>query len=263
MQEFGGQHEPGIEQQEESPHKTDVRFEQKEIKEDEPLTVEKAVKLFFLSYRFSQGFPTLQRMMFEYIKKRHPGWKIGEKLRGEIFERSLETFSNYMKAVAGRAHTEKAASGKALSEAMINNDLEQNLRWMAEAFYLRAKDIDKSSTLQFIARQIVERDVQFLSREKGRPRAQGAQGKSVHEDPFLSQVCYYGIEGHGTGSPEFDLIFQDVVEYLRAQKETEKKEGYLTDQNFLGKLDFVIAKYNAMHPGVEVSLGLPSEKEAG
>lgn len=63
-----------MEEREES--KVEVGLEQKEMELEEPLTPEKAVKLLFLSFRFSQGLDMLQEKIFEYLKTCHPTWSI-------------------------------------------------------------------------------------------------------------------------------------------------------------------------------------------
>jgi len=256
-----GQFEPGLSQEskEISPESVEESKPEKG-EEDEPLTAEKASKLLFLSYRFSQGLPSLQKNIFRYIKVCHPEWRIDDALKEQIYERSEKIFIDYMKIAKGKGHASVAAGGADIDEEVIKKDLSRELNEMSHIFSKGAEDVDetlKHRVREDIAIGLITRDYEFLSREKGRPRSSDEQqGKGVHADPFLSHLCYYGIEGHKTGSEEYDQMFSDVIGYIRTVKATQRGEieSLPLLERELPKLDEVIERYNETHPETEVSL---------
>lgn len=159
--------------------------------------------------------------------------------------------------MSGKAHKAEA------NEESIKSNLSVELNKMTRVFSKNSKEIDKFLVIGDIARLAIQRDYYYLISKRSRPRMGGAERKSVHEDQFLSHLCYYGLAGHKTGAPEYDQMFQEVIEYLKTSRAVQrgvwKKRAPLLflgkdSRENLSKLAKVIKKYNKTHFEEEVSL---------
>ncbi len=121
--------------------------------------------------------------------------------------------------------------------------------------YIDVKDPDKwkeitENIVPELTRKILSRD-QYYYDLGGRPMrsvANNADTPKPLEDKFLSHFCYYGLQGHPTGSAEFDKLFQEVRNYaLGVLQEEEQKPADIHDS-----INQVITNYNIHHPNNEI-----------
>lgn len=256
---------------ESSPQESGQQIEADAEKQDEPLTAEKATKLFFLSYRFSQGDIISQKSIFRYLKATHPAWHIDNTLRDELEKKAKPIFIKYLRS-AERAPRHVQASGEPLEEENIEKSVENESAMMQHVFSgeeegeateftadEKSAEQIKKKAIREVATNIILRDWKYLEKNKGRsrPHTSDAQGRETTPlyDPFLSHLCYYGIEGRSAGMPEYDAMFQDVVTYLKGEFKDDPDKSL---KDIKEKLDFVITAYNekskSKAPGTYVSL---------
>ena len=195
-----------------------------ETKESEPLTPDKATKLLFLSFRFSQGDAQLQQMLFFWLHSMHPDWRIDAGLLGAAGEKSVSLFEKFFQFGGDNA---SQLSKNLYHQGVYKNEIKENvqdfLSILKEILNGEKKDMftagGEVKTLQDInlveeiAYFIAARDEKYIA--KGRPRTGGESGhKTAIQDPFLSHIRYYALEGHSTGSEEFDALFAEIKKFV-------------------------------------------------
>lgn len=193
-------------------------MDDKEIKPDlseaepKPLTAEYAARLFFWSFRISQGNQELQEEIFVYLHHLRPHWRIDDPIKEEfkrIAEAQVTKFLNTTK-------------GEATLHMVFDNPVSETLNdglfmWHLMIGILNEEDEPANVKLSDITDGILDKDLQYLI-ERGRPRSTSEETPAIpsslpSRDPFLSHFYYYGLEQHRTGLPEYDQLFRDVVNY--------------------------------------------------
>jgi hypothetical protein len=93
-----------------------------------------------------------------------------------------------------------------------------------------------------LAEQVIMRDYEY---RKGRPRQEHRSGQhfQADADAYLSFFCYYGLEGHHTGLPEFNRMYRAMVVELE-----QSLEALTLDRQTARCLTGVIACYQDRHP---------------
>jgi len=235
---------------------------QQEEQEQEPLGAKHGAKLLFLSFRFSQGSPDLQDIIFMYLHTIKPHWKIGgRELKDEIFQAvrspiynflltgateqdsSLYTRDTYHKKTTNKQEEITKEKWKEGADETIQRELTA----MQDIFGGDRKTPEKSFLLTNLAGTIIKREHKYLAGE-GRPRGeQEPIRRTAATDPFLSQLCWYGFLGHSTGTEEYDRMFQDVALHIRVNK----NELYPTEEQNLAT---VIRVWNEHHPENQVNI---------
>jgi hypothetical protein len=222
---------------------------EKEKEEQVFFTKEKAKKLLFLSFRFSQGSSPLQQLLFLWLHQRYPEWRIDEETAKQIEKESSHVFKKFLNGNNSPIHHTSAT----------NEDIEDSLR--VQINYMR--DILEGKTLEEIMEEtiknpipditykIIYRDNLYYDRG-GRPGRRGTSednSPTPLEDKYLSHFCYYGLQGHPTGSKEFDQLFKEVRDYAITVVQEENMNIDLFDA-----INQVIRNYNIYHPDNRVSI---------
>lgn len=219
-----------------------------EDKEDvEYIDNEKAKKLLFLSYRFSQGKSELQYNIFEYLHDIRPRWRIGEKELPELQKALEETIQKYFgKSKDILLHP----SSPMRDTVVIQESIKTEVKEFAEILNDKKEKINREEILSRIITRMIQGDSIFLSQKEGRERrATEGRKKSEHTDPWLSHLVYYGIQGHETGAEEYNQMFRDVRERIMPILLGEVSK--YTNEKDLFK---IVEKYKEKHPEEKLSL---------
>lgn len=181
------------------------------LKQKDPLTTDNAKQLFIQSFRFSQGDESLQVLLFQYLHIEHPLWKIRPRLRREVFEASKPAIERF---VHNRSTHRYAEEGFAAEKSISDLDILEPLNLMriifSESYYKNLLDeetlrtvfndhyymTDLLNPLPVIAKLIKEKDEIF--RQRGRS---------------IGHFNHYSVEGHSTGTEDFDQMFKRLRDY--------------------------------------------------
>ncbi|OGN07389.1 MAG: hypothetical protein A3B86_01410 [Candidatus Yanofskybacteria bacterium RIFCSPHIGHO2_02_FULL_38_22b] len=196
-------------------------------------------KLFFLSYKFSQGNGIDQKYIFQYIKTKHPDWKLTkdmEKVLTASLVRSVEYFT----------------SNKQLHQQEMSGERDIHASLESEVFnfaHQLEKEPESKNLIKILVESVVGSDYKFLISKGGRPRSESDRPTST-SDSFLSHLIYYGFLGHKTGAEEYDDMFREITDHIRA--------GNLSGED-LNRLKEIVFVWNEKHPDQKIDL----EKELG
>lgn len=236
--------------------------EEERGKEYERLTSQKAEKLLFLSYRFSQGSITLQSHLFYWLHFANPEWRID----AEMQEHITKQFGAHAKKFLGKsADLEKKTSprfhsARNVEEIEASAQLEIRLMQdffdgnMSDSFDVHART--KEEVVAEIAKRVIDKDFEYLKNIEGRPRSHEGEHINAVGDPFLSHFVYYGFQGHSTGMKEYDDLFAEIAAYVRENI----KNGAWTAENYPELFD-VMRIYNEKHPEGTVSMDVLTRTE--
>ena len=190
-----------------------------EVAQKTDIPLDKAKRLFFKSFRFSQGFPALQHTIFDYFHLIRPEWQMSDWIREQVDVEVREPIYRFLTAKTAIHPKEKdLISGlpldlskdldKAYFDFNFNENIDRGLKGMQRTFNGLGFPVE----LWMLTLFVVQRDFKFLYSWNGRPRdLDGKSGTySPSADPMLSHICYYGFEGNSTGEDEFDQMFKDL-----------------------------------------------------
>ncbi len=241
------------------------------------LSIQYATKLLFSSFRFSQGYPDLQDLFFQYIHQLHPEWKIDETFAAELFESSKKVLINFLNPGEQDSsttltkkislHNPDPDTEMPFSVETIENDTQMEIKNMMAYFNGETPDTEEdtdkqlepnvpSQVLSKIAVYLIERDEQFATGYSERIRknmeTDGTERYSPYKDPHLSYLCYFGLEGHSTGIAEYDHMFRSLREYL-LQSPYEEMGGILYERDSKQRISESLRK-RTLESGVEGSI---------
>lgn len=215
--------------------------------EEEVLTVEKAEKLLFLSFRFSQGDPQLQMYFFSWLQRMHPDWKIDEPMQAAINKHAKPHFEKFLqsKEIKPNPLHKKITEVETPLEletnqmrVIFNQDINKLLSQEREMLeYVTSYNV----LIKRIAQEIAARDKAYLLSQGGRERPLNVR-PTVANDSWLSHLCYYALAGHSTGSEEYDQLFREIKNHVDGELTTERGEKFIE----------VIKAYNEKHPNAEI-----------
>lgn len=239
-----------------------------EQEDNEELMPERAFQIFFLSFRFSQGSNSLQQHIWSYLHATNPQWRITEEMEQFMKEKSPPVFEKFLWGKE-MLHPTLSRSTLQWGESWSGLIGERSPKELDFKSFLRGKieemrdifntDVNltkqsKKKLVELILEGIIKRDHKFLDRHRrdsvGRPRSRNTENYTIQTDPFLSHICYYAVEQHSTGSPEYDQMFQDVRSALRSV--VRLKKHFLGDdklvESFKWDLAHTIHIYQTHHP---------------
>lgn len=236
---------------------------------NEKLMPERALQIFFLSYRFSQGSNSLQQHIYSYLHAKNPKWRITDGMEQFMKEKAPPIFGKFL---WGKEALHPPLSRSTLTwaegqwrgligegsprEIDLKSNLSGKIEEMRDVFNT---DVSLTKRLKHevvgrIVEGIVKKDYRFLDRHSrdggGRPRSRKTEDYTPQADPFLSHICYYGLEQHSTGSPEYDQMFQDIRSSLHSAVGWEKhflRKDKLVE-GFKWDLARIIHIYQTHHP---------------
>lgn len=242
-----------------------------EQKERVPLTAEYGAKIFFLSYRFSQGNSALQRYVFDFFHLLRPYWRITDALKKEISQIVKPQIENFLgvgkKYAQGVSQSPKGTYHPEIGNAQftgykIDDAVYLELGEMEKSFNGRKKYF-RQRTIKELAEGISILEHNWLVVKGGRPRKPAQSQKvTTATDPFFSQLCYYGFLGHSTGVKEYDEMFREVATYIRSALVPPRVFSWPRKPAFaqFGRLSDVVRVYNEHHPDSKVSIEINTSK---
>jgi hypothetical protein len=219
------------------------------------LTPEKAHHLLFRSFRFSQGDIELQHEIFKWIHENYPGYVFNAEVRDKASELLLESAGRFLSA--GRKNGEQVLHNQDLSIG-LNEQVTEQVDSMYRAFnpeeFQDEDEFDNDRpTIETIANSVLAKDYEYLIVKHGRPRSEKI-GQGLDSDPYLSHICKYGFEHHGTGMEEYNKMFSEIITYIRnCLNDGTDDPGQVT---MLKMLNYVIKEYESTHSDVMVPLSL-------
>lgn len=175
------------------------------VEVERPYTPEEVAKLFVGSFRFSQGEPGIQQLLFDYLCQEY-----GDKLSPELLTEGTQTAAPRIEKLvtSGISHDVR---GKDKVRETIADERNNWLTTLDNHSQGKGTEFDPQGALK----QILARETRFLGRKKGRPRPEGAlTGQSGPRDRFTSQLVYYGLMGKDTDMPEFNRLFAMLLAEL-------------------------------------------------
>ena len=212
-----------------------------------------AAQLLYLSFRFSQGSPFLQKKLFEFAVCQYPHWK-----PCEFPDRVTDIASHRAWLLIKKKirHTLNAQSGGALDAEAVRSQMD-----------LRRKDFDRVlSNVEFkrelenlkhlvstITASIVKSDYsQLCEKDFVRPRNfADHRHLSPKDDPNGSHICDYALRGEETGLGIYNDLFQRVrtclFDLMHPSGDYPKMDNFT-----LLRLGRVIEVYRKRHEGVEI-----------
>lgn len=236
------------ETQGETPEITSPGLSKESEQQEEPLTVEYASKLLFLSYRFSQGKTELQKKIFQYIHLLHPDWRINNDTYRKTREKVEPVIKKFILEKRGQYYIRS-------TESEIEASIESELQEMRFSFAGETVE-DRKKIVETLALTILDRDRRYLiilplidPKLSGRPRENNQEKVTSAIDPYLSQLCYYGFLDHKTGTEEYDLMFQEISDYFQKSFQANLL-SHDTRLNFLE----VVANHNQHHLNEQIFL---------
>ncbi len=224
------------------------------IEQEEPaieLDAKKAGRLFFLSFKFSQGKQFIQRDIFSWLHQRYPAYRLNNTVKLQILEAQNKITGSLIKNPA------TADSSKRLHHKPLDEDLQEQTTVLVDVMQAILDNIPSAEVkmpyneneflpssphiVGDIAWAIIGRDLRFV---QGRVR-KNVNPLSADNDPYLSHICYYGLESHPTGTEEYDELFREIKAFLLEAIEAGKATP-LTHN-----LSAVVETYVGTHPEKE------------
>lgn len=180
---------------------------------DGKFTPEHIGRLFFESFRFSQGNPAAQERIFQYLSER-----FGAKLSPELIDQGVSMAAPRIIGFVSRG-IKHASRGSSQSNLTINNERND---------WIQAQQQDETETSRYdpleLLKLVLERDNGYATRE--RPNRNGYTAKTSRSDsPHLSHFVFYGLLGEDTGCAEYNEMFSELVANLPEVPERITESG--------------------------------------
>ncbi len=173
-----------------------------QVEEKTPWTVEETVKLLIASYRFSQGDASLQKDLFESIVREFPNRELlARESDSEILEKA-KILTEKIILGTGSQHSKFTTGGEEITADIIGADLKDQLDVWRSVAHLNLKGLLGDYFIKRLLFSIIKRDRHF---------AVGAESQVQRGKSFLK---HYVIDGNPTGTPEFNIIFSKLRQYL-------------------------------------------------
>lgn len=233
-----------------------------EQKDSDPLTFDAARKLFFLSFRYSQGSPYMQERIFEYLHWQNPHWRISAPLKPKLQESCLMLFKKYFDIGYHEKNPDQLVSQTPLhteiyfednSGSELNRDV--GVRGELSKFQDTMNTKKVINPIEELTLEIIRLDHKYLITNNGRPRNTPHDISSPQTDHYLSHICYYGYAKKNTGMPEYNKMFADIIKYVNSNPHSlqlRKGDAYDEDKcepTYIEKLRKVVDLYTSTHPG--------------
>ena len=189
----------------EHPIKTQEQAEPAEafIAADGKFTPEHVARLFFESYRFSQGSPGIQQQIFQFLNER-----FGDRITPDLIEQGATLATPRISAfvTSGTKHNDTPHS-----EVSGSVETEQRVwRSILTGGSIPAQPYNPHEMLS----SMLVREAKFVE-DGGRPyRADETSTSSRSYSKHLSPFVFYGLMGQDTGLPEYNAMFAELVDNL-------------------------------------------------
>lgn len=161
------------------------------------------VKFFYLSFKFSQGMPVLQKDIFAWACRQNVFRPIPKEIPESLF----------LKLKPPKSHVE------------LSSNKEFKDEWQTMASYLSGSNVDVSFDLmERIADNMIGREIGYIKYGKRKNRQDTTVIVADSEnDPYASFTRKYGIGGQKTGSDIFDKMFRDITPILSKNVDLKKR----------------------------------------
>lgn len=221
-----------------------------QLKDDDPIDPQRISDIFYYSFFHSQGGIGLQSYFFEGVKFFQPEWTINDELKNHILNNVLQKVQQIAAHSAPRNRPDTSQKSSEQSRVIIHPAIENSVRVeiqdrlndMQKKFNSKPKAIEE--LIPDIGFAVIYRDYKYIcEQEDGRMR-RNVDPNTPEGDPYLSFLCYYGLNKNTTTIPKFDDIYKRLAAYARLQQDW----GYETD----AKIGEVVKKYNQKHPHAKV-----------
>jgi hypothetical protein len=209
-------------------------------------------KLFLASFDHSQGADAAQTLIARYLHATFPALSLTAEGVEELIASSHKAAQQVIATPQRHKH---------LTDAWSQLEMEAKNFW--NVFHLD-EQLPREQIIRQLAIALICRDWLY---KDGRPRAEEAvpEPYDPRKDCYLSFLCYYALQGHTTGVPEYNQMYQDIALFLSTSSEEHlggrelwrPVRGALTDEAIhapytnAGKLEQVILAYNLHHPAQE------------
>jgi hypothetical protein len=175
---------------------------------DRPLTR----KELLASFQFSQGGPSMQVMIFRYLKQLHPGLTFEPENTEHLESESARPAEAITSNLARHQPVSAGGAGEAINRVL---EIARSTPGIANAELLTRQEI-----IGALAEADLERDKHYLERPSGRNyESDGSEHYDPRKDSWRSDLCYFGFLGNTTGLPDFDQMFAEIAswwsDYLR------------------------------------------------
>ena len=167
------------------------------IEQKTPWSVEETVRLLIASYKFSQGNTILQRCLFGMLAKQFPDRSLPSKELDREILRQAQSAAKKIIFGPNSKHPQQTVGqnpGIPISSFEISHSLMEELSDFRDMFTAPLSN-SVEGLQKMVVLQIIGRDKRFAERKK-----------SFFKD--------YIVDQHETGTPEFNLIFQELKKYL-------------------------------------------------
>lgn len=223
------------------------------------LTPERAARVLFVSFKYSQGDTDLQTMLFRYLHKLQPNWRIpDENFKATMFQLVQKRAQKFVLPNAAQQegearkptnHPKKREDAENdIDPDFVDTTLKEEMANMQEAFtdLPKYEKLSRTKLAARIGNEIIERDYEFLTQNGGRKREQPDPAKPS-QDPWSSHFIEYGLLRKRTELPEFDALFDDIRKGIEEAKINLETPNALSGRH-LYWLQQIIPVYNQHHP---------------
>ena len=213
-------------------------MEDETVSTQEELTPEKARSIVHWSFFFSQGDLDSQINILRFVQELHPNWDLSNALSPEAVENLKKPITKTI--TNPNLHRElKEVETNGLSGT--SDKIREGLKAEPQP--------SKDTLLRQITEGLIKHDWEYLCHVNGRPRKTEGDPKNFFQDPYLSQTCYFALEGNSTPVPEYDQMMLGVKKVIT--------DGPIPGHVAI-KLDAVKGKYKSTPHPYDTRLGLTS-----
>ena len=196
-----------------------------------------APNVFLDSFYFSQGSPSLQYRICEYLHAIYPDLQPPPK-QEDFLKRTLAVV-NKITLFSPELHEFVDVPYNIMQE------LEDQIIQCSTILTLSPPPL--SQTLESLISEIIERDFRYI---EARPRTASSENNPYNprKDCHLSHLCYYALQGHPAGLPVYTKMFAEIAAYLRGIPQND----IFWETDAQGeRLLYIIHAYNKHHPTQE------------
>jgi len=202
---------------------------------------EEMAKVIFVTYSLSQGNPIFHSQLLEYVRGAHPNWSADPAYSEEVFrlvEPRVKKFLN-------------SKNHRNIPDETIDDDLREK-RLDFERIFVFGKTEEEGSIEIHLAKiyfMILNQDSTYIS-----PTNPHYRGGRPGKDTYDSHIVRFLIKKMGTGSKEFDQMFEEIRNLLPhiISLSQADPEARLELEN----LSQVISAWQEKHPDQDISAQL-------
>ncbi len=191
------------------------RPKQQEKKKQQP-TAEHFARLLYYSFKFSQGDPDTQDIIFEYLHATNPGYSIKN---GQHYTIISILFKKTKALILGSSEHIKTRqdNSSVLKEQNIFAEVKLRLSNLRKALIKKVFEADLEKIIENLFNHIITLDYNFLNTSEGRHKV---------KDKWYSYFVHHVLLSKISGMEEYDRMFADIKErykeYIRINGQLKK-----------------------------------------